>query len=59
VIGKAAIQLGEQADQLKIITIEHGRRGVTGHAVAGVNHNPERPDARQVNEGMQMFRVRG
>jgi hypothetical protein len=24
VVGKAAIQLGEQADQLKIITVEHG-----------------------------------
>ncbi len=50
VVGEAAVQVQEQADQLKIITTEYGRQGVSSHAVAGVGHYPQSPDTGQVDK---------
>ena len=51
VVGEGAVEVEEQADQLKIITAEHRRQGVSSHPVAGVGHHPEPPDAASGRQG--------
>ena len=42
VVGKAAVWVGVETDQLQIAASQHRRQGVPGHAVARVDHDRSR-----------------
>ena len=59
VVREAAVEIGEQLDQLQVLAAEHRRQGVPGHPVAGVHHHRQPADAGEIDQGMQVGGIVG
>src|SRR5215212_6089753 len=57
VVGEGAVELEVHRHVLEREVLEDGRDHLTGHAIAGVDHDLQRPQALRVYKAQAMFRV--
>ena len=58
-VWEGAVEVQEQADQVKIIPAQHGRQRQSSHPIAGIGHYPKPTDACQVHKRVQIIRISG
>ena len=54
VVRKRAVELEVHRDDSERQAVEHGRHGVPGHAVPGVDHDGQRPDVGQIDQAPEV-----